>query len=201
MSKKSKALGLHEPLRHQDHPRPRTRREFLAQSFMHRSRHGDRADAARHAGLSARRARHAGLRHPERRDRLQHHDRCRQDSRSSASTSQAAATLPAPTCWSAAPGDSSISCRSPATASSGLPGTMVPNGSATGSFVDASFGLRYHSDSAHLRGMKAARQRRGHGRHDRHDHSGAVAERHEHQSAQSHVRHLPVRRARRTCSI
>src|ERR1700722_10405656 len=34
MSKKSKALGLHEPLRHQDHPRPRTRREFLAQSFI-----------------------------------------------------------------------------------------------------------------------------------------------------------------------
>ncbi len=31
---------------------------------------------------------------------------------------------------------------------------MVPNASATGSFVDASFGLRYHSDSAHLRGMK-----------------------------------------------
>src|SRR5476651_1525457 len=34
MSKKSKALGLNEPLRHQDHPRPRTRREFLAQSFI-----------------------------------------------------------------------------------------------------------------------------------------------------------------------
>jgi hypothetical protein len=31
---------------------------------------------------------------------------------------------------------------------------MVPNSSAAGSFVDASFGLRYHSDSAHLRGMK-----------------------------------------------
>ena len=34
MSKKPRALGLHEPLRHQDHPRPRTRREFVAQSFM-----------------------------------------------------------------------------------------------------------------------------------------------------------------------
>jgi hypothetical protein len=31
---------------------------------------------------------------------------------------------------------------------------MVPNASATGNFVDASFGLRYHADSAHLRGMK-----------------------------------------------
>ena len=34
MSKIPKALGLNEPLRHQDHPRPRTRREFVAQSFM-----------------------------------------------------------------------------------------------------------------------------------------------------------------------
>ncbi len=34
MRKKSKALGLHEPLRHQDHPRPKTRRQFIAQSFM-----------------------------------------------------------------------------------------------------------------------------------------------------------------------
>ena len=34
MSKKSKALGLHEPLRHQDHSRPRTRREFVAQGFL-----------------------------------------------------------------------------------------------------------------------------------------------------------------------
>ena len=31
---------------------------------------------------------------------------------------------------------------------------MVPNPSTTGNFIDSSFGLRYHSDSAHLRGMK-----------------------------------------------
>ncbi len=36
----------------------------------------------------------------------------------------------------------------------GLPGTMVPNPSTTGNFIDSSFGLRFHSDSAHLRGMK-----------------------------------------------
>ena len=34
MRKKSKALGLHQPLRHADHPRPKTRRQFIAQSFM-----------------------------------------------------------------------------------------------------------------------------------------------------------------------
>jgi len=36
----------------------------------------------------------------------------------------------------------------------GLPGSMVPNASATGNFVDSSFGLRYHSDSAQMRGIK-----------------------------------------------
>jgi len=34
MSKKSKVPDLNEPFRHQDHPRPRTRREFVAQGFM-----------------------------------------------------------------------------------------------------------------------------------------------------------------------
>ena len=36
----------------------------------------------------------------------------------------------------------------------GLPGTMVPNASATGNNVDSTFGLRFHADSAHLRGIK-----------------------------------------------
>src|SRR5947208_10386051 len=34
MSKKSKVRGLNEPFLHQDHPRPSTRREFLAQGFL-----------------------------------------------------------------------------------------------------------------------------------------------------------------------
>ena len=34
MRKKSRVLGLHELLRHQDHPVPTTRREFLAQGFI-----------------------------------------------------------------------------------------------------------------------------------------------------------------------
>src|ERR1700738_1248263 len=35
MSKKPRApLGIHDPLLLQEHPRPRTRREFVAQSFM-----------------------------------------------------------------------------------------------------------------------------------------------------------------------
>ncbi len=34
MSKKSITAGTNGPFRHQDHPRPRTRREFLAQGFI-----------------------------------------------------------------------------------------------------------------------------------------------------------------------
>jgi hypothetical protein len=35
----------------------------------------------------------------------------------------------------------------------GIPGNMSPNASVTGSFVNSSLGLRFHSDSAFLRGM------------------------------------------------
>src|SRR5438876_2293173 len=34
MRKTPKPLGPNEPFRHPDHPRPRTRREFLAQGFI-----------------------------------------------------------------------------------------------------------------------------------------------------------------------
>ena len=40
----------------------------------------------------------------------------------------------------------------------GLPGNMVPNSSATGSFVDQQLGLAFHSDSAILRGILARTQ-------------------------------------------
>ena len=39
MRKKPKALGLNEPFRHHDHPRPTTRREFVAQGFIDRGGH------------------------------------------------------------------------------------------------------------------------------------------------------------------
>jgi hypothetical protein len=154
MSKKSKALGLHEPLRHQDHSRPRTRREFVAQSFM--------TGAATVIGpsmlglLGAPRTAHALL----------------------AGDIQTAVTQCAITtgagkipfiCFDLAGGGniagSNVLIGGPKGQLDflsvagynklGLPGTMVPNPSTTGNFIDASFGLRFHSDSAHLRGMKA----------------------------------------------
>jgi hypothetical protein len=152
MRKKSKALGLNEPLRHNDHPRPRTRREFVAQSFM--------TGAATVIGPSllgalAPRSAHAQLA-PDIQALL---NPCQ--------ITTGAGTIPF-ICFDLAGGGniagSNVLVGGPKGQLDflsvagynklGLPGTMVPSSSAAGSFVDASFGLRYHSDSAHLRGMK-----------------------------------------------
>ncbi|HME40928.1 MAG TPA: hypothetical protein VKG63_18390 [Steroidobacteraceae bacterium] len=156
MSKKSKALGIHEPLRHQDHPRPRTRREFLAQSFITGS--ATVVGPSLLAMLAAPRPAHAittnlapdilGLLAP-------------------CSITTGAGKIPF-ICFDLAGGGniagSNVLVGGPkgqldflsvaGYSKLGLPGTMVPNPSTTGNFIDASFGLRYHSDSAHLRGMK-----------------------------------------------
>jgi len=153
MSKKSKALGIHDPLLLQEHPRPRTRREFVAQSFMTGAA---TVIAPTLAGMLAYpRAARATL----------------------ASDIQAAVSACAITtgagkipfiCFDLAGGGniagSNVLVGGPkgqldflsvaGYSKLGLPGSMVPSPSATGNFIDSSFGLRYHSDSAHLRGMK-----------------------------------------------
>jgi hypothetical protein len=154
MSKKSRALGLHEPLRHQDHPRPRTRREFLGQSFM--------TGAATVVGptllglLAAPRPAQATLA-PDIQSLL-----------TGCSITTGAGKIPF-ICFDLAGGGniagSNVLVGGPkgqldflsvaGYSKLGLPGTMVPSPSTTGNFIDSSFGLRYHSDSAHLRGMKA----------------------------------------------
>jgi hypothetical protein len=153
MSKKSKALGLHEPLRHQDHPRPRTRREFLAQSFI--------TGSATVIGpsllglLAAPRQAHAALAGDI------------QGLLAPCSITTGAGKIPF-ICFDLAGGGniagSNVLVGGPkgqldflsvaGYSKLGLPGTMVPNPSAAGNFIDSSFGLRFHSDSAHLRGMK-----------------------------------------------
>jgi hypothetical protein len=153
MSKKPRSLGIHDPLRLNEHSRPRTRREFVAQSFM--------TGAATVIGptllgmLAAPRAANAKL------------------------STDISALLPLCNittgagkipfiCFDLAGGGniagSNVLVGGPkgqldflsvaGYSKLGLPGTMVPNPSTTGNFIDASFGLRYHSDSAHLRGMK-----------------------------------------------
>jgi hypothetical protein len=153
MSKRTKPLGIHDPLLLQEHSRPRTRREFVAQSFMTGAA---TVIAPTLAGMLAYpRAARATL----------------------ASDIQAAVTACNITtgagkipfiCFDLAGGGniagSNVLVGGPkgqldflsvaGYSKLGLPGSMVPSPSATGNFIDASFGLRYHSDSAHLRGMK-----------------------------------------------
>jgi hypothetical protein len=152
MSKKSQALGLHEPLRHQDHPRPRTRREFLAQSFI--------TGSATVIGPSL-----LGLLAPRQARALLAGDI--QNLLAPCSITTGAGKIPF-ICFDLAGGGniagSNVLVGGPkgqldflsvaGYSKLGLPGTMVPSPSATGNFIDSSFGLRFHSDSAHLRGMK-----------------------------------------------
>jgi len=153
MSKKSKTLGIHDPLRLQEHSRPRTRREFVAQSFM--------TGAATVIGptllglLAAPRSAKAALAGDI------------QPLLSPCGITTGAGKIPF-ICFDLAGGGniagSNVLVGGPKGQLDflsvagynklGLPGTMVPNPSTTGNFIDSSFGLRFHSDSAHLRGMK-----------------------------------------------
>jgi hypothetical protein len=157
MSKKSKALGIHEPLRHQDHPRPSTRRQFLAQGFLTGAA---TVVAPTLAGMLAyprsARALSNSLLAP---DMLAAVTNC--------GITTGAGMIPF-ICFDLAGGGniagSNVLVGGPkgqldflsvaGYSKLGLPGSMVPNASAAGSNVDSSFGLRYHIDSAHLRGMK-----------------------------------------------
>ena len=153
MSKTPKALGLSEPLEHPDHPRPRTRREFLAQSFITGS--ATVVGPSLLAMLAATRSARATLAP----DILPLLGPC--------SITTGAGKIPF-ICFDLAGGGniagSNVLVGGPAGqldflsvagySKLGLPGTMVPSPSTTGNFIDASFGLRFHSDSAHLRGMK-----------------------------------------------
>jgi hypothetical protein len=153
MSKKTKGLGLHEPLRHQDHSRPRTRREFVAQSFM--------TGAATVVGPSL-----AGmLLYPKAARATLAGDI--QSAVTACNITTGAAKIPF-ICFDLAGGGniagSNVLVGGPqgqldfltvaGYSKLGLPGSMVPSASTTGSNVDPSFGLRFHADSAHLRGMK-----------------------------------------------
>jgi hypothetical protein len=153
MSKKSKALGIHEPLRNLNHPRPSTRREFMAQGFLTGAA---TVIAPTLAGMFAYpRAAQATLAGDI------------QAAVTACNITTGAGLIPF-ICFDLQGGGniagSNVLVGGPkgqldflsvaGYSKLGLPGTMVPNASATGSNVDASFGLRYHADSAHLRGMK-----------------------------------------------
>jgi hypothetical protein len=151
--KPPKGLGLNEPLRHPDHPRPRTRREFVAQGFL--------TGAATVVGptllglLADPRLAKASL------------DGTLTPLLTPCGISLGAGKIPF-ICFDLAGGGniagSNVLVGGPKGQLDflsvagynklGLPGSMVPSPSTTGIFIDSTFGLRYHLDSAHLRGMK-----------------------------------------------
>ena len=156
IKKPPKGLGLNEPLRHADHSKPRTRREFVAQGFL--------TGAATVVGPSL-----LGLMADPRIARAASGlDPDIQAAVSVCGITTGAGKIPF-ICFDLAGGGniagSNVLVGGPkgqldflsvaGYSKLGLPGTMVPNPSTTGNFIDATFGLRYHSDSAHLRGMKA----------------------------------------------
>jgi hypothetical protein len=152
-----RGLGLHEPLRHPDHPRPTTRRQFIAQSFM--TGGATVLMPPLFSLLADPRAAHAAspMLPPD-----------IQTAINNCGITAGAGLIPF-ICFDLSGGGnilgSNVLVGGPGGQLDflsvagynklGLPGTMVPNSSATGSFVDSTFGLRFHSDSAHLRGMKS----------------------------------------------
>jgi hypothetical protein len=147
-----KALGLNEPLRHQDHKRPVSRRDFIAQGFLA----GGAtivAPAMLGLALNPQLAKAATLSPDVWRNNI-------------CNIQQGAGKVPF-ICFDLAGGANiagsnvlvgnqggQLDVLSTAGYSKlGLPGNMIPNTSVAGAFIDTQFGLAFHSDSAFLRGM------------------------------------------------
>lgn len=153
--RRKRPLGLHDPLRHPDHPRPVSRRDFLAQGFMR--------GAATVAGMSVfslfadPRKAYATLAADIQALKV-----------SPCNITTGSGMIPF-ICFDLAGGGNVAGSNVLVGGSGGqmdflstagynrlgLPGNMIPNGSAgVGNFVDQSLGLAFHSDSAYLRGIK-----------------------------------------------
>jgi hypothetical protein len=155
MRKPPRALGPNEPFRHSDHARPTTRRQFVAQGFL--------TGAATILGPSL-----LGLMADPRvaRGAIPLAQDIQQ-AVTSCGITIGAGKIPF-ICFDLAGGGniagSNVLVGGPkgqmdflsvaGYSKLGLPGTMVPNASATGNHVDSTLGLRFHADSAHLRGIK-----------------------------------------------
>jgi hypothetical protein len=153
MRKPPRALGPNEPFRHPDHPRPTTRRQFVAQGFL--------TGAATILGPSM-----LGLLADPRVARAALATDIQQ-AVTACGITIGAGKIPF-ICFDLAGGGniagSNVLVGGPkgqldflsvaGYSKLGLPGTMVPNASAAGSNVDSTLGLRFHVDSAHLRGIK-----------------------------------------------
>jgi hypothetical protein len=153
--RRKRALGLNDPLRHPNHRRPVTRREFLAQGFVR--------GAATVAGFSV----FSLFADPRKAYATLAPDIAALKA-SPCDITTGAGMIPF-ICFDLAGGGnvagSNVLVGGPGgqldfltTAGYnrlGLPGNMIPNSSiGVGSFVDQSLGLAFHTDSAYLRGIK-----------------------------------------------
>ena len=149
-SKRKRALGLDEPLRHGSHKKPVTRRDFLAQGFTTGA-----ATVLAPAALS--------MMNPRRASALSGNldDIARLD----CGITDGSGKIPF-ICFDLAGGANIVGSNvlvgqqggqldflsTQGYSKQGLPGNMLPNNSTT-NFVDTQFGLAFHTDSAFLRGM------------------------------------------------
>jgi len=152
-SRRKRALGLNEPLKHGSHKRPVTRRDFLAQGFLTGA-----ATVIAPTGIAA----------------LMNPGRARADLAADIELMKAASDcnilggagkIPF-ICFDLAGGANIVGSNvlvgkdggqldflsTQGYSKQGLPGTMLPN-NATTDFINEELGLRFHSDSAFLRGI------------------------------------------------
>jgi hypothetical protein len=147
---KRRGLGLNEPLKHESHKRPVTRRDFIAQGFLT----GAASVVAPSILGALMNPRTANALSPD----INPGNLC---------NIQAGAGKIPFICFDLAGGANiagsnvlvgqqggQLDFLSTAGYSKlGLPGNMVPNASVTGNFIDSQLGLAFHTDSAFLRGM------------------------------------------------
>ena len=149
-SRRKRALGLNEPLRHESHKKPVTRRDFLAQGFTTGA-----ATVIAPAALS--------MLNPRRASALSGtlDDVARDD----CGITDGSGKIPF-ICFDLAGGANIAGSNvlvgqkggqldflsTQGYSKQGLPGNMLPN-NATTNFIDTQFGLAFHTDSAFLRGM------------------------------------------------
>jgi hypothetical protein len=153
--RRKRPLGLHDPLRHPDHPRPVSRRDFLAQGFMR--------GAATVAGMSV-----FSLFADPRKAYAMLADDIKLLKASPCNITTGSGMIPF-ICFDLAGGGNIAGSNVLVGGGGGqmdflstagynrlgLPGNMIPNGSAgVGNFIDQSLGLAFHSDSAYQRGIK-----------------------------------------------
>jgi hypothetical protein len=153
-SRNKRPLGLNEPLKHESHKKPVTRRDFLAQGFVTGAATVV-APAILGAMLNPRKA-HADL---------QPDMQFLADSAAICNIQQGAGKIPF-MCFDLAGGANIAGSNvlmgkeggqldflsTQGYSKLGLPGDMLPN-NATTDFINEEFGLMFHSDSAFLRGM------------------------------------------------